>query len=193
MNSFIIIIQAITLLSREAAKVLPTLACLLLGTALALHVLYGEGSVLLEGTGYLGRCRGGGGGGGFRTFGVSCGTVLRAGLGDVRLAGDWDRDVPYGEPLYILLYLFAVVVAMGLVSILIGLLANQQAADPVRMGHKFHLARTRAILRSVELCERNALPSPLNLFQAGVTLGVWVGHSGRRPSEKRMVRLKCDR
>ena len=49
----------------------------------------------------------------------------------------------YGEPLYILLYLFAVVVAMGLVSILVGLLANKKAADPVRMEHDFYLARTR--------------------------------------------------
>lgn len=74
------------MLGREAFKVLPTLACLLFGTALALHVLYGEGSALLEGTdhseGFVE---------GFRTFGVACGTVARAGLGDVRVP---DEDVP---------------------------------------------------------------------------------------------------
>ena len=44
-------------------------------------------------------------------------------------------------------------------------------------------------MQSVELCERNALPSPLNLLQAGVTVGVWVAHFGRRPSEQRLVRV----
>lgn len=78
--------QAVALLGREAGKILPTLACLLFGTALALHVLYGEGSSLLEGTdhseGFVE---------GFRTFGLSCGTVARAGLGDIRVP---DEDVP---------------------------------------------------------------------------------------------------
>lgn len=89
--------QAITLLSREALKVLPTLGCLLFGTALALHTLYGEGSSLLEGTGYVpfrddvdgaeqAFVRQ------FRTFGTSCGTVLAAGLGSIRLQGG--DDVP---------------------------------------------------------------------------------------------------
>ena len=76
----------------------------MLGTAVALHVLYGKGSALLQGTSYvpldsLGVVdeEGEGGGSyveGFRTFGASCGTVLRAGLGDVRLAGDWEGHVP---------------------------------------------------------------------------------------------------
>ena len=78
--------QAVALLGREAFKVLPTLACLLFGTALALHVLYGEGSALLEGTDLLE-----GFAEGFRTFGASCGTVARAGLGDFPAANE---DVP---------------------------------------------------------------------------------------------------
>ena len=78
--------QAVALLGREACKVLPTLACLLFGTALALHALYGEGSSLLEGTdhseGFVE---------GFQTYGVACGTVARAGLGDIRVP---EEDVP---------------------------------------------------------------------------------------------------
>lgn len=84
--------QAISALSREAAKVLPSLACLLFGLALALHVLYGEGSSLLEGTDYTvgegGQVFGEelGDGAyveGFQTFGLSCGTVLAAALGNI--------------------------------------------------------------------------------------------------------------
>lgn len=74
------------MLVREAFKVLPTMACLLFGTALALHVLYGEGSPLLEGTDYPEAFVEA-----FRTFGVSCGTVMRAGLGDVYVPDD---DLP---------------------------------------------------------------------------------------------------
>lgn len=74
------------MLGREALKVLPTLACLFLGTAVALHVLYGEGSPLLEGTDHAeGFVEG------FQTFGMSCGTVARAALGEVR---EPDEDVP---------------------------------------------------------------------------------------------------
>lgn len=78
--------QAVALLGREAGRVLPTLACLLFGTALSLHVLYGEGSALLEGTGHSeGFVEG------FRTYALSCGTVARAGLGDIQVP---DEDVP---------------------------------------------------------------------------------------------------
>lgn len=49
----------------------------------------------------------------------------------------------YGEPLYVLLYAFAVAVALGLVSILAGLLSNKECSDPVKAEQNFHLARAR--------------------------------------------------
>lgn len=52
----------------------------------------------------------------------------------------------YGEPLYIILYLFGVAVALGMVSILAGVLANSEAADPVKMKDEFYLARARYII-----------------------------------------------
>lgn len=51
----------------------------------------------------------------------------------------------YGEPLYVMLYLFGVAVALGLVSILVGMVSNKDAADPVKMEEEFHLARARCV------------------------------------------------
>lgn len=82
------------MLSREALKILPTLTILLVSFALALNALYGEGSPLLEDTGDVEQ----GNDGvvlyveGFKTFGLSCGTLLSAALGDIR-ASDYE-DVP---------------------------------------------------------------------------------------------------
>ena len=87
------VLKAMTLMAREAAKVLPILACFLFGCALALHVLYGEGSSLLEGTDFVSPLTGGAGYvDGFRTYGASCGTVLGAGLGVI--SPPLDADVP---------------------------------------------------------------------------------------------------
>ena len=49
----------------------------------------------------------------------------------------------YGEPLYIILYLFGAAVALGMVSILAGVLANSESADPVKMDQEFHLEKAR--------------------------------------------------
>lgn len=79
--------QAIAMLTLEAGKVVPTLACLLVAVTLALHALYGEGSPLLEGTYSASLIPPGEEGSfveGFRTFGASLGTVLAAALGDLR-------------------------------------------------------------------------------------------------------------
>lgn len=85
------IFQAMAALAREAVKVLPLLGCVLFGCALALHVLYGEGSSLLEGTDYISPLTGGVEYvDGFQTFGASCGTVLGAGLGVIRPPIDTD-------------------------------------------------------------------------------------------------------
>lgn len=51
----------------------------------------------------------------------------------------------YGEPLYIILYLFGVAIALGMASILAGVLANSEASDPVKMKEEFYLARARYI------------------------------------------------
>ncbi|CAN0360944.1 unnamed protein product, partial [Ectocarpus fasciculatus] len=170
-------VKAISLLAREASKVVPSLACLLLGTALALHVMYGEDSPLLEGTelsgGYVD---------GFRTFGVSCRTVARAGFGDIQVP---DEDVPYGEPLYVLLYVFAAAGALGLVSMLIGVLSNLKEASPVEMEKQFQLARARLIVRAAEASRRNVLPAPFNLAQGGLALVISATQCHRHVSERR--------
>lgn len=49
----------------------------------------------------------------------------------------------YGEPLYVLLYVFAAAGALGLVSILVGVLSNLKEASPVEMEKNFQLARAR--------------------------------------------------
>lgn len=49
----------------------------------------------------------------------------------------------YGGALFVLLYLFAVAVAMGLVSILVAVLTNKNAATPERQKQRFRLGRAR--------------------------------------------------
>ncbi|CAM9386280.1 unnamed protein product [Scytosiphon promiscuus] len=177
-------VESIALLAREACKVIPTLACLLLGTALALHVMYGKGSSLLEETDYTeGFVEG------FQTFATSCGTVARAGLGDIRVP---DGSVPYGEPLYVLIYMFAAAGALSLVCILVGVLSNAKAARPEEMERQFHLSRARVIVRAAEVAKGNHLPAPLNLVQGGLALVVSATQYHRQPSEKRkMVSGAC--
>ncbi|CAM9439983.1 unnamed protein product [Pylaiella littoralis] len=179
-------VKAISLLAREAFKVLPTMACLLFGTALALHVLFGEGSSLLEGEDYPEAFVEA-----FRTFGVSCGTVTRAGLGDVYVPDD---DLPYGEALQAFLYLFAAAGALGLVSILVAVLANTKAAGPDEMEKRFQLTRARVIIRAAEASRGDTLPPPFNLAQGALTLLVSATQCCRRtPERRKRVSRACSR
>lgn len=93
----------------------------------------------------------------------------------------WSR---YGQPLSILLYAFGVAVALGLVSVLVGLLANKEAAEPVHMEHEFQLARARCVCFCVRvvfvLCARVYLLFSRVLYHMFVWgcicfgYGVWV-------------------
>lgn len=53
----------------------------------------------------------------------------------------------YGAALYVLLYLFAVAVAMGLVSMMIAVLDNKEVATPHRQEQDFYLTRARCRLQ----------------------------------------------
>ncbi len=55
-------------------------------------------------------------------------------------------SLSYGEALYALLYLFAAAGALGLVSILVGVLSNSKASSPAEMDNHFQLTRARFVL-----------------------------------------------